>query len=107
MRILKSPYSSSKPVSLSTYRPLSYIVTLQVPHLEYYYGLYEQSSGIMGGNSREGATSYIACVLLTTECLIGGKAKPLKAPKKQKQELDEDDVAFKEKQKAGMAMWLR
>ncbi|KAG7008423.1 translation machinery-associated protein 7 [Physcia stellaris] len=37
----------------------------------------------MGGNSRE-----------------GGKAKPLKAPKKQKQELDEDDVAYKEKQKA-------
>ena len=44
--------------------------------------------------------------LLTTEYLIGGKAKPLKAPKKQKQDLDEDDVAFREKQKAGMAMWL-
>ncbi|ORY29315.1 translation machinery associated TMA7 [Naematelia encephala] len=29
----------------------------------------------------------------------GGKAKPLKAPKKQKQELDEDDLAFKEKMK--------
>jgi hypothetical protein len=32
--------------------------------------------------------------------LTGGKAKPLKAPKKEKKELDEDDLAFKEKQKA-------
>ncbi|MCJ1350557.1 MAG: Translation machinery-associated protein 7 [Icmadophila ericetorum] len=37
----------------------------------------------MGGSSRE-----------------GGKAKPLKAPKKEKKELDEDEVAFREKQKA-------
>lgn len=29
-----------------------------------------------------------------------GKAKPLKAPKKDKKDLDEDDVAFKNKQKA-------
>jgi len=29
----------------------------------------------------------------------GGKAKPLKAPKKQKTELDEADLEFKEKQK--------
>ncbi|KAI4242808.1 MAG: hypothetical protein L6R40_003872 [Gallowayella cf. fulva] len=33
--------------------------------------------------------------------LAGGKAKPLKAPKKEKKEVDEDDLAFKEKQKAG------
>ena len=58
----------------------------------------------MGGNSREGGISLPCLRLLTTECLIGGKAKPLKAPKKQKQELDEDDVAFREKQKAGMAI---
>jgi Translation machinery associated TMA7 len=32
----------------------------------------------------------------------GGKAKPLKAPKKEKKEMDEDEIAFKEKQKAGM-----
>jgi len=33
----------------------------------------------------------------------GGKAKPLKAPKKApKGEMDEEDVAFKEKQRAGM-----
>lgn len=38
----------------------------------------------MGGNSRE-----------------GGKAKPLKAPKKKKKDLDEDEVAYREKQKAG------
>lgn len=31
----------------------------------------------------------------------GGKAKPLKAPKKEKKEVDEDDKAFQEKQKAG------
>ncbi|KAL4820856.1 translation machinery associated TMA7 [Aspergillus spinulosporus] len=37
----------------------------------------------MGGASRE-----------------GGKAKPLKAAKKEKRELDEDDLAFKEKQRA-------
>ncbi|RDX42678.1 translation machinery associated TMA7 [Polyporus arcularius HHB13444] len=30
----------------------------------------------------------------------GGKAKPLKAPKKDKKELDEEDVAFKERKKA-------
>ncbi|KAL2008033.1 hypothetical protein VTN00DRAFT_8015 [Thermoascus crustaceus] len=30
----------------------------------------------------------------------GGKAKPLKAPKKEKKELDEEDIAFREKQKA-------
>ncbi|KAK5632969.1 hypothetical protein RRF57_008683 [Xylaria bambusicola] len=30
----------------------------------------------------------------------GGKVKPLKAPKKQQKDMDEDDVAFREKQKA-------
>ncbi|XP_013879893.1 translation machinery-associated protein 7 [Austrofundulus limnaeus] len=29
----------------------------------------------------------------------GGKKKPLKAPKKQSKEMDEDDVAYKQKQK--------
>ncbi|GIK01491.1 hypothetical protein CNMCM8980_010429 [Aspergillus fumigatiaffinis] len=37
----------------------------------------------MGGASRE-----------------GGKAKPLKAAKKEKKDLDEDDMAFKERQRA-------
>ncbi|KAK5069831.1 Translation machinery-associated protein 7 [Lithohypha guttulata] len=37
----------------------------------------------MGGASRE-----------------GGKAKPLKAPKKDKKEMDEDEIAFKAKQAA-------
>lgn len=32
----------------------------------------------------------------------GGKAKPLKAAKKEKRELDEEDLAFKERQRAGM-----
>lgn len=30
----------------------------------------------------------------------GGKAKPLKAPKKKQQDFDDDEVAFREKQKA-------
>ncbi|EEA27179.1 Translation machinery-associated protein 7 [Talaromyces marneffei ATCC 18224] len=30
----------------------------------------------------------------------GGKAKPLKAAKKEKKELDEEDLAFKERQRA-------
>ncbi|XP_061396904.1 translation machinery-associated protein 7 homolog [Musca vetustissima] len=29
----------------------------------------------------------------------GGKKKPLKAPKKDSKELDEDDIAFKQRQK--------
>ncbi|XP_014865389.1 PREDICTED: translation machinery-associated protein 7 [Poecilia mexicana] len=29
----------------------------------------------------------------------GGKKKPLKAPKKQNKEMDDEDVAFKQKQK--------
>ncbi|KAM7421935.1 hypothetical protein PAMA_010152 [Pampus argenteus] len=29
----------------------------------------------------------------------GGKKKPLKAPKKQSKEMDDDDMAFKQKQK--------
>ena len=33
----------------------------------------------------------------------GGKVKPLKAPKKDKKDLDPEDLAFKEKQKAGMS----
>ncbi|KAJ5891978.1 Translation machinery-associated protein 7 [Penicillium subrubescens] len=40
----------------------------------------------MGGASRE-----------------GGKAKPLKAAKKEKKELDEDELAYKEKQRADAA----
>ncbi|KAJ5390665.1 Translation machinery-associated protein 7 [Penicillium cataractarum] len=40
----------------------------------------------MGGASRE-----------------GGKAKPLKAAKKEKKELDDDDLAYKEKQRADAA----
>lgn len=32
----------------------------------------------------------------------GGKVKPLKAAKKEKKELDEDELAYKEKLRAGM-----
>ncbi|KAI9871366.1 MAG: hypothetical protein M1830_002983 [Pleopsidium flavum] len=39
---------------------------------------------------------------LLIKSLTGGKAKPLKAPKKEKKEVDEEDLAFREKQKAGI-----
>lgn len=32
---------------------------------------------------------------------LGGKVKPLKAPKKEKKEMDDDEIAFKAKQQAG------
>ena len=47
-------------------------------------------------NSRSSHRAY-----LVDNYLLGGKAKPLKAPKKDKKELDDDDLAFREKQKAG------
>ena len=37
--------------------------------------------------------------VVTNTKQIGGKLKPLKAPKKNSAEMDEDDVAFKQKQK--------
>lgn len=33
----------------------------------------------------------------------GGKVKPLKGPKKQAKDLDDDDKAFQDKQRAGMS----
>ena len=56
----------------------------------------------MGGTSREGSIfvqhdlTYIA-----NRSYPGGKAKPLKTAKKEKKELDEDEVAFREKQRDG------
>jgi hypothetical protein len=38
---------------------------------------------------------------ITHHLVAGGKAKPLKAAKKEKKELDETDLAYREKQKAG------
>lgn len=65
----------------------------------------------MGGNSREGGF-FPARSGQNTTCwplsCAGGKAKPLKAPKKEKKEMDEDDIAYKEKQKAGIIItWLK
>lgn len=56
----------------------------------------------MGGQSREGIIhpNLRSTILLTHAS--GGKVKPLKAPKKEKKELDEDELAFKQKQAAGM-----
>lgn len=55
----------------------------------------------MGGNSREGHHTQQAVYSVHLPCYAGGKAKPLKAPKKEKKELDEDDIAHLEKLKAG------
>lgn len=38
---------------------------------------------------------------------VGGKVKPLKAPKKDKKEMDEDEIAFKAKQAAGKETGVR
>lgn len=57
----------------------------------------------MGGASREGMSRI--CYHIRGVYWLGtpgGKVKPLKAAKKEKKELDEDDLAFKEKQRAGM-----
>lgn len=60
----------------------------------------------MGGQGREGNSCLaIPCdfqsILIFDLLFAGGKAKPLKAAKKEKKELDEDDLAFKERQRAG------
>lgn len=53
-------------------------------------------------------TRFVPCTTppdptqLTMPCCLGGKAKPLKAPKKEKKELDDEELAFRDKQKAGM-----
>ena len=59
----------------------------------------------MGGASREGSFPQDYPLQAPPINIIsinpGGKAKPLKAPKKEKKDLDEEDLAFREKQKAG------
>lgn len=58
----------------------------------------------MGGTDRAGEPLPILPMQETISLIsdtTGGKAKPLKAPKKEKKEIDEDDKAFQEKQKAG------
>jgi hypothetical protein len=40
--------------------------------------------------------------LALTRSVVGGKVKPLKAAKKDKKNLDEDDKAYLEKKRAGM-----
>jgi len=59
----------------------------------------------MGGQGRDGQYLPCHCLFCTSLTVFsfptGGKAKPLKAPKKEKKELDEDDIAFRERQKAG------
>ncbi|KAH0848262.1 Translation machinery-associated protein 7 [Fonsecaea pedrosoi] len=56
----------------------------------------------MGGQSREGRfeQSTDRSDELPDIFFSGGKVKPLKAPKKEKKDMDEEDVAFKAKQAA-------
>lgn len=42
----------------------------------------------------------LQCCAAQTKDQTGGKAKPLKAPKKEKKDMDEEEVAFKAKQAA-------
>lgn len=57
----------------------------------------------MGGQDRAGMSRKFLSLVPHTDQTPGGKAKPLKAPKKgPKAEMDEEDKAFQEKQKAGM-----
>ena len=50
---------------------------------------------------RYGCSSTSLPTILKPFVTKGGKAKPLKAPKKEKKELDEEDLAFKAKQREG------
>ncbi|OWK11491.1 hypothetical protein Celaphus_00006897 [Cervus elaphus hippelaphus] len=47
---------------------------------------------------RQGQSWHASCSILTP-LLLGGKKKPLKQPKKQAKKMDEEDKAFKQKQK--------
>ena len=57
----------------------------------------------MGGSNREGThdTPMRSHNVRLTPRSTGGKAKPLKAAKKQNKDLDEDDLAYLEKKRAG------
>ena len=62
----------------------------------------------MGGQSREGRRSRPASPSISSLTLgPGGKVKPLKAPKKEKKDMDEDEIAFKAKQQAGTSSATR
>ena len=57
----------------------------------------------MGGQGRDGRSCVCRIALpvnILTANLSGGKAKPLKAPKKEKKEMDDEEIAFKAKQAA-------
>jgi hypothetical protein len=64
----------------------------------------QREYNIMGGQGREGPyhlSATVHAVFADVDSPTGGKAKPLKAAKKEKKDLDEDDLAYKEKQRAG------
>lgn len=65
----------------------------------------------MGGQGREGKAPSPRICEISLSChsshrplifssRLGGKVKPLKAPKKEKKDLDEDEIAYKAKQAA-------
>ena len=55
----------------------------------------------MGGQSREGTRTSALSHLSTLTIILGGKVKPLKAPKKDKKDVDDDEMAYKQKKAAG------
>lgn len=61
----------------------------------------------MGGSNREGKRALCSVCPVNHPAFAnrfpstGGKAKPLKAPKKGTKDYDEDDLAFQEKKRAG------
>lgn len=51
------------------------------------------------GRRGHGETEFPSSTVSIMSGREGGKKKPLKAPKKDSKQLDEDDIAFKQKQK--------
>lgn len=60
----------------------------------------------MGGANREGKQDllHVFPAIVADLAKTGGKAKPLKAAKKQAKDLDDDDKAFQEKKRAGTSL---
>ncbi|CEI62655.1 unnamed protein product [Fusarium venenatum] len=59
----------------------------------------------MGGSNREGSFTHFGKLYSdrqrTNPSITGGKVKPLKQAKKAQKDLDEDDMAYLEKKRAG------
>lgn len=67
--------------------------------------LFQSTHIKMGGANREGSFTHFGKLRFdrqrTNPSITGGKVKPLKQAKKAQKDLDEDDMAFLEKKRAG------